>query len=308
MPTVFDAVGVFVCAAIAALLRKSPYNVPLGRLRRPAGRLCDKQENNLPRDLPRAMRPNRHTVPGAATIFALRAIGLALLARWVQSMSQMGFVSMLNGVASSPWACLNIILLFLLVALPGAQARVERPFHPLPQWLRQALRCFALVCFLFAAWSIGSFVAAAEPKATLHAVANSNGWLAVLPWLYVAVIWICRPRPLWRSNFAARRFAIGRYAVSIDLVTRTTVVWIESRKVGQYDGRELSLRLVNEGAPIRAWRRWVRAAQPCAQLLWNSPAAAGHNRQRVMHVVLKNDADRAASRALERALASLSAA
>ncbi|KAG0193145.1 hypothetical protein DFQ28_006151 [Apophysomyces sp. BC1034] len=253
------------------------------------------------------MQPSRHTVPGTATIFALRAIGLALLARWLQSMLQMGFVSVLTSVASSPWACLNVILLFLLIALPGAQARAERPFHPLLQWLRQALRCFALVCFLFAAWSIGMFVASAGPKAALRAVVDSNGWLAVSPGLYAAVVWICRPRPLWRSNFAARRFAMGRYAVSVDRVTRTTVVWVESRKVGQYDSRELSVRFANEHVPIRAWRRWISAAQPRAELLWNSPAAAGHNRQRVMRVVLKSDADRNASRALDKALASLDA-
>lgn len=303
MPTAVDTVGVFVCAAIAALHRKSPYNVPLVQLRRPAGRLCDKQESNLPK----VMQPSHHTVPGAATIFALRAIGLALLARWLHSMSQMGFVPVLTDIASSPWACLNVILLFLLITLPGAQARAERPFHPLPQWLRQALRCFSLICFLFAAWSIGLFVCAAGPKAVLRAMADSNGWLAVSPGLYIVVAWICRPRPLWRSNFAARRFAIGRYAVSLDVATRTVVVWAESRKVGQYDGRELSVRIVHEHVPIRAWRRWVRAAQPCADLLWNSPAAAGHNRQLVMHAVLKNDADRTASRALEKALASLSA-
>lgn len=258
--------------------------------------------------MPRAMQPGRHTVPGAATIFALRAIGLALLARWLQSMSQIGFISVLTGVASSPWACLNLILLFLLIALPGAEARAERPFHPLPQWLRQALRFFALVCCLFAGWSIGMFVAAVGPRATLRAVTDSNGWLAVAPALYGTVVWICRPRPLWRSNFAARRFAIGCYAVSVDLLTRTTVVYVESRKVGQYDGRELSVRFTNEQVLIGAWRRWLRMPQPCAELLWNSPAAAGHNRQLIMRVVLRNDADFTASRALEKTLALLAVA
>jgi hypothetical protein len=264
----------------------------------------DKQEKNLPR----AMQASRHTVPGAGTIFALRAIGLALLTRWLQSMFQMGFIAVLTGITSSPWACLNLILLFLLIALPGAQPRAERPFHPLPQWLRQALRFFALVCFLFAAWSIGVFVWTAGVRATWRAVVASNGWLAVAPGLYLLVLWICRPRALWRSNFAARRFALGCYAISIDPVTRTTVVWIESRKLGQYDGRELSVRLVNADAPLRRWTGWAARRPARAELLWNSPAAAGHNRQLVMRAPLRTESDRTASRALDQALISISAA
>lgn len=257
--------------------------------------------------MPRAMQASRHAVPGAGTIFALRAIGLALLVRWLQSMSQMGFMAVLTGIASSPWACLNLILLFLLIALPGAQARAERPFHPLPQWLRQALRCFAFVCFAFAAWSIGVFAWTVGAKATWQAIAGSNGWLAAAPAMYLGVIWICRPRALWRSNYAARRFAIGRYAVSIDAASRTTVVWVESRKVGQYDGRELSVRLINADARLRPWALWATRRQPHAELLWNSPAAAGHNRQLVMRVPLRTEADRAASRALDQALAAIGA-
>jgi hypothetical protein len=91
--------------------------------------------------------------------------------------------------------------------------------------------------------------------------------------------------------------------VSIDRVTRTTIVWDESRKVGQYDGRELSVCFVNEHAPIRAWRRWIRIAQPRAELLWHSRAAAGHNRQRVMQAVLRSGTDRTACRALGKVLA-----
>ncbi|HKT94439.1 MAG TPA: hypothetical protein VJS18_19920 [Paraburkholderia sp.] len=307
------------------------------------------------------------TVPGAGTLFALRAIGLVILARWLHSMAQMNFVAALEGMASSPAASLNLVFLFLLIVLPGARARVERPFHPLPQWLRQALRFFGVLGFLFAVGSIGVFVWTAGWRRTFHAVADTNGWLVAAPALYAAVVWICRPRALWRSNFAARRFAIGRFAVSIDAATRTTVVWQESRKVGQYDARELSVRwlsgapqggVVASGpallpAPVQADdpasatdvvdavaaadSTDSAAAQPTAQsaaapepvasaaprpaavasaaahgekparrskieLLWDSPAAAGHNRQTVFRARLASEGDRTAARALDAAL------
>ena len=53
--------------------------------------------------------------PGAGTVFALRAIGLVLIARWLLSMSQMGYLSSLRAMTSSPWACVNVVLLFLLL-------------------------------------------------------------------------------------------------------------------------------------------------------------------------------------------------
>ncbi|PLZ02517.1 hypothetical protein CY652_10390 [Burkholderia sp. WAC0059] len=290
-------------------------------------------------------------VAGAGTLFALRAIGLVILARWLFSMSQMDILAALTGMASSPWACINLVFLFLIVFLPGARARAERPFHPLPQWLRQALRLFALLGFLFAAWSIGAFVWTAGWKRVLHAIAETNGWLVAAPVLYVAVVWICRPRALWRTNVAARRFAIGRYAISLDSATRTTVVWAESRKVGQYDARELSVRWpeaayaspggtvaraeptggraddgsdgrcddgagsagagaggetrsapVSGAASRKAGKRLVWPRRPKVELLWNSPAAAGHNRQTVFRAPLVSDGDRTAARALDAAL------
>jgi hypothetical protein len=320
------------------------------------------------------------TVPGAGTLFALRAIGLVILARWLHSMAQMNFLAALQGMASSPAACLNLVFLFLLIVLPGAKARVERPFHPLPQWLRQALRFFGLLGFLFAIGSIGVFVWGAGWRRAVHAVAEANGWLVAAPLLYAAVVWICRPRALWRSNFAARRFAIGRFAVSIDPATRTTVVWQESRKVGQYDARELSVRWLSgapEGgaaapgpvllpapagmpadvagtddppapagfgepgmvaqSPDPASAEGIEppapkdtpapgspaAPQPASgptfrpsaaahgdkptrrpkiELLWDSPAAAGHNRQTVFRTRLATEGDRAAAGALDTAL------
>ncbi len=201
----------------------------------------------------RTKETRANAAPGAGTIFALRAIGLVILARWLFSMSQMDLVASLSAMASSPWACVNLVFLFLLIFLPGARAQAERPFHPLPQWLRQALRLFAFLGFLFAVWSVGAFVWSAGGRRAIHAVAATNGWLVAAPALYAAVLWICRPRALWRTNIAARRFAIGRYAIALDPATRTVVVWAESRKLGQYDARELSVRLAG-------WTRRAGAA------------------------------------------------
>jgi hypothetical protein len=247
-------------------------------------------------------------------IFALGAFGLGRLARWLFSMSQMGYRSSLSAMVSSPWAFGYLLLIFLLLALPGAVARAERPFHPLPQWLRQALRVFALIGFLFAVWSIGMFVWVDGWRLALHAVTATNGWLVAAPALYAAIVWICRPRPLWRTNVAARRFAVGRYAISLDVLTRTAIVWMESRKVGQYDARELSVRWPGRAAPAAAEgaadaqpavvppRRGSFFNRPKVELLWDSPAAVGHNRQIVMRAPLATEGDRVAVLALDAAL------
>lgn len=296
----------------------------------------------------RTNEPRTAAVPGAGALFALRAIGLVLLARWLFSMAQMNFVAALTGMASSPWATVNLVFLFLLIFLPGARARVERPLHPLPQWLRQALRFFAALGFIFAVWSVGSFAWTAGWRRAVQAVAATNGWLVVAPALYAAVIWMCRPRALWRTNVVARRFAIGRYAISVDAATRTTTVWAESRKLGQYDARELSVRWPAEGGAARTRpdmasgapapvapdeagtttiatglttepaapspspathavhgvkpRRFALVRRPRIELLWDSPAAAGHNRQTVFRVPLATEKDRAAAHALDVAL------
>jgi hypothetical protein len=261
-------------------------------------------------------------------MFALRAIGLVILARWLHSMSQMGYGASLSAMASSPWACINIVFLFLLMVLPGGLARAERPFHPLPQWLRQALRFFALLGLAFAVWSIGAFIWSVGWRYTVNAIAATNGWLAVAPALYATVIWICRPRALWRTNIAAKRFAIGRYAISLDMGTRTAVVWAESRKLGQYDARELSIKWPASGvlpvvtplgdvravetasAPSRATPRSrassARHLRQRIELLWDSPAAGGHNRQTVFRVPLATDGDCAAAQALDAALQQVS--
>jgi hypothetical protein len=286
--------------------------------------------------LTRTKQTRASAVPGAGTLFALRAIGLVILSRWLFSMSDMNLMGALSLMASSPWACVNLVFLFLLMFLPGAHPRAERPFHPLPQWLRQALRLFAFLGFLFAIWSVGAFVWAAGWRRAFNAVAASNGWLVAAPTLYAAVLWICRPRALWRTNIAARRFAIGRYAVSLDAITRTTVVWAESRKVGQYDARELSVRwpdvqtgyaatgatpapqapgvegavdgtavmrpaATGEASLARAGLNgWLR--RPKVELMWDSPAAAGHNRQTVFRTPLSSESDRVAARALDASL------
>jgi hypothetical protein len=279
--------------------------------------------------LARTNETRANAAPGAGTVFALRAIGLVILARWLFSMSDMGFsLATLTAMASSPWVCINLVFLFLIIFLPGARARAERPFHPLPQWLRQALRLFALLGFVFAVWSVGAFVWAAGWRRAVTTIAATNGWLVAAPALYAAVMWICRPRALWRTNTAARRYAIGRYAVALDLVTRTAIVWAESRKLGQYDSRELSVRwpdvpatrsgmpkaaaatLVTEPPVAGVTHASVAAAAPRAslaawwhrpkvELLWDSPAAAGHNRQTVFRAPLVTEGDRVAARALD---------
>ncbi|WP_027210923.1 hypothetical protein [Burkholderia sp. WSM2232] len=279
----------------------------------------------------RTKETRANAAPGAGTIFALRAIGLVLLARWLFSMSEMDLTSSLSAMASSPWACINLVFLFLLIFLPGARAVAERPFHPLPQWLRQALRLFAFLGFLFAVWTVSAFAVSAGWRRAAQAVAATNGWLLAAPALYAAVLWICRPRALWRTNIAARRFAIGRYAVSLDPLTRTVSVWAERRKVGQYDARELSVRWADGAgtgsapppAPMVALHTagetfttaasshrgggpsLARAAfgrRPKIELLWDSPAAAGHNRQTVFRTALTTEGDRVAARALDSTL------
>jgi hypothetical protein len=287
--------------------------------------------------LARTKETRANAAPGAGTIFALRAIGLVILARWLFSMVDMDIVSSLSAMASSPWACINLVFLFLLIFLPGARAQAERPFHPLPQWLRQALRLFAFLGFVFAVFSVGAFVWSAGGRRAIHAVAATNGWLLAAPALYAAVLWICRPRALWRTNVAARRFAIGRYAISVDVATRTVVVWVESRKLGQYDARELSVHWPdgqgNAGAaPVAApaavfdpaeaaatasmgpsaasASALTRAAartgwmhrRPKVELHWDSPAAAGHNHQTVFRAALVTEGDRLAARALDTSL------
>ncbi|MGN6653637.1 MAG: hypothetical protein ACTHL0_26830, partial [Trinickia sp.] len=135
--------------------------------------------------------------------------------------------------------------------------------------------------------------------------------------------WICRPRALWRTNAAARRFAIGRYPGSLHAVTRTVVVWGERRPLGQYAARELSVKwpIARAGerarptaqtadgapapaaqggvAPVRA-RGWARRSQ--VELLWDSPAAAGHNRQTIFRTTIATDGDRTSAHALDATL------
>ena len=252
--------------------------------------------------LARTKQASANPAPGAGTVFTLRAIGLILAARWMLSMSQMGYLSSIRAMTSSPWACVNLVLLFLLIFLPGARGRVERPLHPLPQWLRQAVRLLAFFSFAFAVWSVGFYTWQAGGKNALHALAETNGWLVVAPALYAVVMWICRPRALWPTNIAARRFAMGRYAVSIDATTRTAVVWAESRKLGQYDARELSVKWpssVDDGGGVGLAGRFRRDGM---ELLWDSPAAAGHNRKTVFRTAVARAGDRATAMALEVAL------
>jgi hypothetical protein len=239
-------------------------------------------------------------LPGAGALFALRAIGLALLVRWIYSVSEIASRALLFAMLSSPWAFLNALFVFLLIVQPGARARAERPYHPWPQWLRQALRALAAFGFLFAVWSIGVFVTAEGWQSALDALAQSNGWLVVAPCLYAAVVVLCRPRALWRTQVAAQRFAIGRYAIALDGATQTAMIWVESRKVGQYDARELSVKW--SGRALAPHAATTATPGSRVELLWESPAAGGSKRRIVMQMPLRRDRDRLAAGALEAAL------
>ena len=67
----------------------------------------------------RTKQTRASAAPGAGTMFALRAIGLVILARWLFSIGDMEPLTALQAMASSPWACINLVFLFLLIFLPG---------------------------------------------------------------------------------------------------------------------------------------------------------------------------------------------
>ncbi len=108
---------------------------------------------------------------------------------------------------SLPIACVNLVFLFLLIALPGAKPRMERPLHPLPQWLRQALRFLGLLTFAFAIFSVCVFVWDSGWRSFVGALAQTNGWLLLGPALYAVVMWICRPRAPSRAPPSSGRKA-----------------------------------------------------------------------------------------------------
>jgi len=281
-------------------------------------------------------------IPGSGTLFALRVIGIVFLIRWVHSMSDFGLAALLQAMAGSAWACINLAFIALLIVLPGARARAERPAHPMPQWLRQALRALGALGFLFAAWLVCYYFFVSGAAAALRAVRDANGWPLVAPALFAATIWLCRPRPLWPTNPVARRYAIGRFAVMLDVPQQTAIVWAENRKMGQYAIQELALygarslwparnslpkpapavaqspsssaaQDAQSGVPAdpaapRPRAAWVNLPEFDATrsrslaLLWSSPAAAGHNRHLVFRATLWRAADRFAAQALDAAL------
>jgi hypothetical protein len=262
-------------------------------------------------------------VPGSGTVFALRAIGIIFLARWLHSMSQFGIASLLQAMAGSAWACINGLFIFLLVVLPGAKPKAERPYHPLPHWLRKSLQVLGALGCMFALWTIGYFAYLSGLRAVLETLQDSNGWLVVAPALFATVVWLCRARPLWPTNPVMRRFAIGRYTVTLDIDMQTATVWAENRKLGQYALNELSLRASSRllPPPLKTSLPSLNAALAAAagdatteaaafdaraaryvSLLWNSPAAAGHNRHVVFRAATWGAADKFAAAALDTAL------
>jgi hypothetical protein len=228
--------------------------------------------------------------PGAAPIFALRAIGIVFAARWLYSMSESGFGEVLTGIGSSPVAMLHLLYMFLLIALPGARPGQLHPFQPMPRWLRQLLRLLSLLGLAFAVFSVVFYTVRTGAGALLIAIQASNGWLVVAPLLYLWAAWLCRRRPLWRTRATAGRFAIGCFGVAIDADARTATVWDQNRKIGQYGANELSLREERQIAMTRI------------DLIWSSLAAAGHNRKRVFRVHSWKASDRASAMALDTAL------
>lgn len=228
--------------------------------------------------------------PGSASLFALRAIGIIFVARWIYSMSESGFGEMLRGFGYSPIAMLHILYLFLLIVLPGARPGSQHPFQPMPRWLRQLLRALSLLGGAFAVFSIIYFTATTGIDALKDAVTASNGWLVVAPLLYFWAAWLCRRRALWRTRATAGRFAIGCLGVAIDGETRTATVWDQNRKIGQYGANELTVRQERSTFITRI------------DLIWSSLAAAGHNRKRVFRLHTIKASDRASATALDNAL------
>lgn len=261
--------------------------------------------------MPLKKRGRPDPIPGSGTLFALRVIGLVFLIRWVHSMSQFGLAPLLQAMVGSAWACINAGFIFLLVVLPGAAPRAERPSHPLPQWLRLLIRGLGLLGFLFAVWLVCYFLYQSGLQAGYRALKDTNGWMLIAPCLFAAAVWLCRPRPLWPTNPVERRFAIGRYTVILDLATQTAIVWVENRKLGQYAVHELSLHGSRSIWPARASLPRAQAAMPSSfdartarsiAMLWNSPAAAGHNRYLVFRAATWSSTDKFAAQALDAAL------
>jgi len=254
-------------------------------------------------------------VPGSGTVFALRAIGIVFFARWLHAMPQFGLTALLQAMAGSAWACIQALAIFLLIVLPGAKPKAERPYQPLPHWLRKSLQVLGVFGFLFAGGGVGYFVYASGGHAALQALQDSNGWLVIAPLLFATVVWLCRARPLWPTNPVLRRFSIGRYTVALDAATQTAIVWAENRKLGQYALNELALR-ASHGLlppPLKSPHHDLRRALPApasfdalgaryVSLLWDSPAAAGHNRHVVFRAALWAASYKFAAQALDTAL------
>lgn len=238
----------------------------------------------------RNQQPRENPAPGGTTVFALRAIGILFVARWLYSMSELGFADVLNSIGSSPVAILHLLYLFLLIALPGARPGPLHPLQPLPRWLRQLLRILSVLGGGFALFTVLFYAFHEGTDAWIDAVRDSNGWLLVAPLLYFLAAWLCRRRPIWRTRATAGRFAIGCYGIEIDPATQHATVWDQNRKIGRYASGELTIRQDRSSAMTRI------------ELIWSSLAAAGHNRKRVFRVRSLKSSDRASALALENAL------
>lgn len=229
-------------------------------------------------------------VSGSGTVFALRAIGLLLLVRWLHSMDEAGFATVLQQIPRSPMALLHVFFIFLLIVLPGARPGAGKPFHPLPRWLRQLLRVFAWLGLFMTLATMGAFVFSDGPRALFDALGASNGWPAVLAVLYLAVAWLCRARALWRTRATAGHYAIGRFGIALESQTGNVTVWDQNRKIGQYAAQSLQL----ERRQATLFTRVI--------LHWHSLAAVGHNRRRVIDTRVFSAGEKRSAEALAVAL------
>ena len=172
------------------------------------------------RDASKSARARRRA-PGSSVRIARHRAG---------ARGALGVIDVANGVsvlaardASSPWACVNLVLIFLLIVLPGAKARTERPLHPLPQWLRQALRFIALLAFGFAMFSVGAFVWSSGWRRSVAGARREQRLAHRRPGaLCRRHVDLSSARALAHEYSGASRSAVMR--ISLDSVTRTAVV------------------------------------------------------------------------------------
>ena len=217
----------------------------------------------------RTKETRANAAPGAGTIFALRAIGLVILARWLFSMSRNGhrLVAVRDGLVA---VGVHQPRLPVPADFSAGRARPGRASVSSAAAMAAAGAAAVRFPWLPVRGVFGGRVRLERGRAACDSCGGRHQRLAAggagpvcggavdLPSAR-AVAHECGGAPL----------AIGRYAISVDVATRTVVVWVESRKLGQYDARELSVHWPDgQGDAMRRWlqhllrcstrRRWRR--------------------------------------------------